>query len=425
MKDKITDFLRTHRLDADSIDTEAVLTDFRSEMEKGLAGDESSLKMIPTFVTTDNELPRNKPVIVIDAGGTNLRIALMHFSDSGEAVIDEISKYQMPGVEKELSASEFFATLTKYLNPIITKSDRIGFCFSYPAEISADRDGRLIHWTKDIKVPELEGQYIGKGLLAALGEDGKDKKLTLLNDTIATLLAGKAEEAGKVHSSYIGLILGTGTNTAYIENNAAITKLENHTEGSQAINVESGGFALAPASDIDKILDAGTINPGDYLFEKMIGGLYRGKLILTALKAAADENLFSDGFTRHITELEELDGIHADHFLKNNHEHPLSDVSMTSDDEQSVRDIITGIYARIAKLAAINITAAVLKSGSGKDPARPVCINIDGSTYYKSVGFQDMAESYLKEILNSRGITYSLMHVDEAPLIGAAIGGLS
>jgi hexokinase len=145
-----------HRLDADSIDTDAVLADFRTEMDKGLAGKKSSLKMIPTFVTTENALPLNKPVIVIDAGGTNLRIALMHFSDSGEAVIDEISKYQMPGVEKELTADEFFAALTEYLKPIITKSDRIGFCFSYPAEISADRDGRLIHWTKYINFPELE-----------------------------------------------------------------------------------------------------------------------------------------------------------------------------------------------------------------------------------------------------------------------------
>jgi hexokinase len=425
MTDKIRDFLRAHRLDADGIDTDTVLTDFRTEMDKGLAGKDSSLKMIPTFVTTDNDLPRNKPVIVIDAGGTNLRIALMHFSDSGKAVIDEISKYRMPGAEKELSAAEFFATLTEYLKPIITKSDRIGFCFSYPAEISSDRDGRLIHWTKDIKVPELEGQYIGKGLLAALGEDGKDKKLTLLNDTIATLLAGKAEEADKDHSSYIGLILGTGTNTAYIENNAAITKLENYAEGSQAINVESGGFALAPASEMDRTVDAETINPGEYLFEKMISGLYRGKLILTALKAAAEENLFSEGYAKHIIELDDVDGIHADRFLNNNHEYPLADDSMTDEDENNARDIIKGIYARIAKLTAINITAAVLKSGAGTDPAHPVCINIDGSTYYKSVGFKDMAECCLEEILGSRGISYTLMHVDEAPLIGAAIGGLS
>jgi hexokinase len=172
MINKVDIFLQNNGLNENNIDPETVLADFREEMNKGLSGKKSSLKMIPAFVTTDKELPKNKPVIVIDAGGTNLRIALIHFSDSGEAVIDQINKYRMPGAEKELTADEFFATLTGYLKPIIKKSNRIGFCFSYPAEISADCDGRLIQWTKDIKVPQLVGKFIGQGLLDALGEDG-------------------------------------------------------------------------------------------------------------------------------------------------------------------------------------------------------------------------------------------------------------
>jgi hexokinase len=117
--------------------------------------------------------------------------------------------------------------------------------------------------------------------------------------------------------------------------------------------------------------------------------------------------------------------MHADMFLRSSTDGPLAAKNMTASDEETLQEIINGIYRRTAKLTAINITAAVLKSGEGSDPTRPVCINIDGTTYYKSVGFKEMVETYLQDILGQRNISYILMHVEDAPLIGAAIGGLS
>lgn len=422
----IMGFLKKHGLCAGAINVDAVLEDFRCEMEKGLAGEKSSLKMIPTFMTAHEALPVNKPVIVIDAGGTNLRIAVMQFDVTGEVITDELSKYQMPGVEKELTADEFFGAFAAYIEPVADKSDRIGFCFSYPAEIAPDRDGKLIHWTKDIKAPEVKGQFIGKGLLKAMGRAAECKRLALLNDTIATLLAGKAKSGGRNFSSYVGFILGTGTNMAYIEKNSCITKRDDlDADGSQAINVESGNFALAPRGDIDEELDAGTMDPGVQMFEKMISGLYRGRLVLMVMKAAVKEGLFSGAAAEYINGLRELEGVDIDMFLEGNGKGLLVAEAIAGDAAVLLEDIIKGIYLRTAKLTAINISAAVLKSGAGADPTRPVCVNIDGSTYYKSVGFKDMVETYLEQILGGRGISYELMRVDEAPLIGAAVGGLS
>ncbi len=189
--------MKKHGLCAGSIDADAVLSDFRSEMDKGLAGEASSLKMIPTFMTADGDVPVKEPVIVLDAGGTHLRIAVMSFSETGDVIIDKLVKHQMPGVVKELSAEEFFEMFACYMEEVVGASSKIGFCFSYPAEISSDRDGKLIHWTKDIKVPEVKGQYIGRGLLQALGPQGGGKTVGVLNDTIATLLAGKAKSGDK------------------------------------------------------------------------------------------------------------------------------------------------------------------------------------------------------------------------------------
>ena len=76
-------------------------------------------------------------------------------------------------------------------------------------------------------------------------------------------------------------------------------------------------------------------------------------------------------------------------------------------------------------MTALNISAAVLKSIDMRSSQQPVCINIDGSTYYKSVGFSGMTEEYLKEFLGKRGILYKLMHIEDAPLLGAAVAGLT
>ena len=423
-KIQMDSFLQKHTLNADDIDEEQVLEDFGNEMKKGLRGDDSSLKMIPAFVSPDTPLNSNDPVIVIDAGGTNLRIAVVKFTVSGTASIEYLEKYKMPGAEKELSAEEFYNRLTEYLKPVIHRSDRIGFCFSYPAEIYPNNDGRLIHWTKDIKVPEVVGTMIGEGLLNALGSAGEGKRCILLNDTVATLLAGKAAGRGDDYSSYIGFILGTGTNTAYVENNSNIIKCSDlNPDKRQVINVESGNFSMIVQGDIDKELDAKSANPGLQMLEKMISGLYRGPFVLRVLQAAAEEKLFSANCGEYITSISKLTAYDVDMFLLQKKDGPLMNESIPIADSDVIRYIINAIYLRCAKMTALNISAAVLKSDNVRSSKLPVCINIDGSTYYKSVGFAEMTESYLKKFLGGRGIEYELLHVDDAPLLGAAVAG--
>ena len=74
---------------------------------------------------------------------------------------------------------------------ILNASENIGFVFSYPLEIFPDKDGRLIRFTKEIKAKEVEGEFIVKNLLSAIKKQGfgSNKKIILLNDTTASLLA--------------------------------------------------------------------------------------------------------------------------------------------------------------------------------------------------------------------------------------------
>ena len=81
---------------------------------------------------------------------------------------------------------------------------------------------------------------------------------------------------------------------------------------------------------------------------------------------------------------------------------------------------------RAGKLTAINLTAAILASGEGDDPRRPVVINADGTTFYRLTFLEDYVKEYLEKILwKGYGKVYKIVNIDSSPTIGAAIAGLS
>ncbi len=172
---KTEEFLRRRGIDPSTVDMEHLLNTFLSEMEKGLIDEySSSLKMIPTYTAVVSEIPKNEPVIVLDAGGTNFRTCLVTFDDQGTAHIEDFRKVSMPGVKKEVSAQEFFSTFADEVERLIDKSDKIGFCFSYAASITADHDGIPLVFSKEIKAPEVIGKPVGSTLLRELARRGYD-----------------------------------------------------------------------------------------------------------------------------------------------------------------------------------------------------------------------------------------------------------
>ena len=53
--------------------------------------------MIPTYINMEGEIPLNEPVISIDAGGTNFRVAVIYFDKNRKLVIEDFKNYPMPG----------------------------------------------------------------------------------------------------------------------------------------------------------------------------------------------------------------------------------------------------------------------------------------------------------------------------------------
>ncbi len=400
-------------------------------MEKGLEGLESSLEMLPTYIEADKTIPLNQRIIVLDAGGTNLRVASVYFNRGKKPVIENLKRFPMPGTYGDLSNKEFFQVLAEYLIPLCHIGSGIGFCFSYAMEMMPNKDGRLIRFSKEIRAKEVEGQLIGESLLKALRLKGwrTEKKIVLLNDTVATLLAGKAAFSEKLYDTYIGFILGTGTNTCYIEENKRIKKSSHKDQGkSMIINIESGGYGKAPWGELDREFDQHLNNPGSYVFEKMISGRYLGKLLLFVLKKAVEEEMFSLDFGKKINQLTDLE-------TKNIHEYlayplslqnPLGNCLSTETDRDTLYWIIDGLLERAAILVAINIAAVIQKTGMGTNPSRPVCITAEGTTFLSFLDLRNKINDYLKKHLSDeKDIYFEFVTVDHATLIGSAIAGLT
>lgn len=424
--DKAERFLCAHSLRACDVNIDQLVDIFHSEMLKGLNGEKSSLRMIPTYIEAENEFLKETPVIAIDAGGTNFRAALVKFTSKGKLEIDNIINGVMPGLDMEVSKKEFFEIMSGYLRPLADKAIRIGFCFSYPTEIFPDKDGRLLQFCKEVQAPEVVGQLIGKSLLEALGTPWK--KIVLLNDTVATLLSGKSASFGRNFDSFIGYILGTGTNTCYIEANMNILKNPGlNADKSMIINIESGNFGEAPRTDLDISFDNTTLNPGNYTFEKMFSGGYFGSLCLFILKAAAKEGLFSNQTSAKLSDIRELSSEETNSFVANtgSDKNVLVKCFTDTDDKLNSTYIIDSMIDRTARLVAANLAAVVLKTGKGKKPERPVLITVEGTTFYKLHNLKERFENYFSGYLDGVRKRYvEFTEVEQSSLIGAALAGL-
>jgi hexokinase len=419
-------FLETHGFGPASVDEEALLAAFREEMEGGLSGRPGALAMLPSFLPIDRPVPAGDRVIVLDAGGTNLRVATVIFDEQGKGIIEDLEKHPMAGTTGELSAEAFFETLVDYLAPVLGRSERIGFCFSYPAEISPECDGKLLRWTKEIRAPQVVGRRIGQGLASCLERRGHQKRITILNDTTATLLAGKVAGQRRQFASHVGFILGTGTNTAYVERNERILKVAGlDRAGRQPINVESGGFRGCPQTVLDRDFDQTTANPGQQIFEKMVSGAYLGPLGLRVLAQGAEEGLLSAQGAALLTGVKALPTQELSVFLANPFEPGLlASLGWSPEDRATIHCLLSAVVARAARLAALNITAAVQKAEDGRDRLHPVGIILDGSTLHRTHRMAAQVEGHLDRLLGGRGLHFETMRVDEAPILGAAVAGL-
>ncbi len=415
----LDDFLKSINMHPEQTDIDKTAESILSEMNRGLKGEASSIQMIPTFISAEGKAPENAPVIAIDAGGTNLRVGLVTFSD-GEPRLSRFEKCPVPGSYGSILAADFFSELADKILPLTAESDTIGFCFSYPAEIFPNRDGRILQLNKELSVSGAEGKIIGEELIRKLKDAGVSKPLrfTLLNDTVAGLMGGLATLRLSHCDGLAGLILGTGYNTCYIERGARIEKLCSSHD--MIINCESGIFNKALRGRSDELVDAANAIPNDHWLEKMLSGAYHGGVISRTAALAQNAGLLSEAFKEGFKEFTTPE---LDDFLRGA-DNRVSKMCV-GDDRELLTAIIDRSFERAARLVCANILALCLQVDGGKSEARPFCVVAEGSTFHNSLLFKSKLERLLNDHVKEKRSRHIIsVQAENSTMAGTALAAL-
>ncbi|XP_041757275.1 hexokinase-2 isoform X2 [Coregonus clupeaformis] len=282
---------------------------FRREMDKGLGRDSNptaAVKMLPTFVRSTPDGTEKGDFLALDLGGTNFRVLLVKVSDNGKQKVEmENQIYAIPEELMRGSGSELFdhiaECLANFLEKLGIKNQKLplGFTFSFPCQQTKLDESILVSWTKGFKSHGVEGRDVVSLLRKAIKKRGDFDIdiVAVINDTVGTMMTCGYDD----HHCEIGLIVGTGTNACYMEEMRHLELVEGD-EGRMCVNMEWGAFGDDGAlddlrTDFDREIDAGSLNPGKQLFEKMISGMYMGELVRLILVKMAKEDLVFKGHT--------------------------------------------------------------------------------------------------------------------------------
>uniref|UniRef100_A0A8C2DKR7 Hexokinase-2 n=1 Tax=Cyprinus carpio TaxID=7962 RepID=A0A8C2DKR7_CYPCA len=262
--------------------------------------------MLPTFVRSTPDGTETGDFLALDLGGTNFRVLLVRVSSNGKQTVEmENQIYAIPENIMRGSGTELFnhiaECLANFLEKLGIKDKKLplGFTFSFPCQQTKLDESILVCWTKGFKASGVEGRDV-VGLLRKAIKNRGDFDIDIvavINDTVGTMMTCGYDD----HHCEIGLIIGTGTNACYMEEMRHL-ELVDGDEGRMCVNMEWGAFGDDGALDdirteFDREIDAGSLNPGKQLFEKMISGMYMGELVRLVLVKMAKDGLLFQGHT--------------------------------------------------------------------------------------------------------------------------------
>jgi hexokinase len=263
--------------------------------------------------------------------------------------------------------------------------------------------------------------------------------MVILNDTAAALLSGLAdiprdgeegrggEARGSAGGPVVGLILGTGFNTAYPEKR--IPKIGFESPGDPQIVVcETGAFALPFRGVLDREYDETTKNPGAGTLEKAVSGAYLGPLSLHIFKRAVKDRALWFDKSPELLALPVLQTRELNDFLRFPPAGPLAGLFGPGERDalaavQYLAEIIT---ERAGLAGAAAAAAAVERIDAPPDPLAPVRIAVEGTTYMAFRGMRRALDSWLHLMLVSgKPRPCVIAPVEQASLFGAAVAALS
>lgn len=417
------------------------------EMHAGLASEGGSkLKMLITYV---ENLPRGDEkglFYALDLGGTNFRVIRVQLGGVGKGVVQQeaeevsIPPHLMVGSSHELfdfiaaGVAKFIASESEEFHFPQGRQRELGFTFSFPVRQTSLASGTLIKWTKGFSIEETVGEDVVAELTKAIERQGLDLRVAaLVNDTVGTLAGGRFHDKDVIAA----VILGTGTNAAYVERAHAIPKWHGllPKSGEMVINMEWGNFRSShlPLTEYDHSLDDESLNPGEQIFEKLISGMYLGEILRRVLlKMAEEASFFGDVVppklnVPFILRTPHMSSMHHDtssdlRAVASKLKDVLGVVNTSFKTRRMVVELCDIIAKRGARLSAAGIVGILKKQGRDTATNQRTVIAMDGGLFEHYAVFSKYLESSLTEMLGDKvASSLVIMHANDGSGIGAAL----
>lgn len=347
----------------------------------------------------------------IEMGGSNVRVSKIFFQGGGRSRIERCSSCSYSPEAKSGSSKDLFSFVAQCVKQVDPENGiKAGLSFSFPCDTLSLRSGRLMEWTKGMNVPDCIGKDPVKLLQQELQELGLNMQIVALcNDSVGTLISHSYHN----NKAAIGVVLGSGTNAAYLELVSNIPKLRTETASrTMIVDMEWGALGShhrdsLPISCLDEEVDAHSSNPGKQCLEKLMCGDYLGELTrlwIRSLRANnellstvdMDNRLFAERYCfgsplcttvllDDSEEFEEIRGI-LDSF---------GIARSTVEDRRTIRAIVDCVITRSARLMGASLFAVL---DHMKEYGLDGSVGIDGSVYRFIPGYKARVMKALEEL---------------------------
>ncbi|KAM9394008.1 hexokinase-2 isoform 2-T2 [Pholidichthys leucotaenia] len=398
------------------------------EMARGLskqAHDQSSIKMLPTYVRSTPDGTEHGDFLALDLGGSSFRVLLVRVRSGKKPSVDMHHKiYSIPQETMQGTGDELFshigyciADFLEYMG-LRGASLPLGFTFSFPCHQTKLDEGILLKWTKGFKASGCEGQDVVRLLKEAIRrkQDFDLNFVAVVNDTVGTMMTCSYEDP----SCEVGLIVGTGTNACYMEEMHNVELVEGN-DGRMCINVEWGAFGDNGELDdfcthFDRTVDECSNNPGRQRYEKMISGMYLGEIVRNVLLEFTAKGLLFRGKmserlkTRGIFETKFLAQIESDRLAMRQVRSILQHLGLTGstcDDSVLVKEVCSVVACRAAQLCGAGLATVVDKIRQNRNLNQlSITVGVDGTLYKTHPHFSRIMQETLQDLAPQCQVTF-------------------
>ncbi|CAD7946322.1 unnamed protein product [Amoebophrya sp. A25] len=270
-------------------DVVAISDRLLERMQEGLRSDGTLIRMLPTFIQNFPQGDEEGEFLAVDLGGTNFRVMYIRLYPGGEYVVDAVRKCKIPTSSMTGTSHDLFGHIADELEFFLREelhlkfdeddaqkktaaatsrsanqttgtgsgatnkpkcSKRysfvenvkipLGFTFSFPTLQTSLKSGTLVAWAKGFQTTGCLGENVCRLLQQELETRRVPVEVgALLNDTAGALMSNTLRDT----ETAVGVIVGTGTNCAYLERLDKIVKLD-------VEDLKSKGIIKSPTTDV-------------------------------------------------------------------------------------------------------------------------------------------------------------------------------